>query len=401
MHKRWWLPGGLVWLALASCEPRGSGAPTPAASSRAVSSRAGTAGARLDEAPPAPSAARDPDNFARAFTAFSEPTEEFFSDNLISNETSYLQVASPLARRSGGAYIGVGPEQNFSYIALSRPELAIIVDIRRDNALLHLLYKAIFERAKDRAEFLCLLLGRDGASAEHVGADAPLPQLLDYVGRRPRDGGVFRRLHAELMESVRRRAGLQLTEADFRSIERMHSIFSERGLGLRFELHQANGRHYPSLEQLLKQRSPDGELGGFLAREADFQFVRQLERQDRVLFVVGDFGKQGALGRIAAELERRKLVLRTFYVSNVEQYLFGSPAWQRWLDNLRAFPLDADSALVRAYLDQGKRHPLQLADQRSASFLVQLKPWLECEAKTASPNYFAAVSRDGCGLTKP
>src|SRR5262245_60729277 len=92
---------------------------------------------------PAPSA------FGEAVRALSEPNGPFFSDNTISNETSYLQVATALAKHAkhDGAYIGVGPEQNFTYIALTRPKLAFIVDIRRQNMVLHLLYKAIFEEA--------------------------------------------------------------------------------------------------------------------------------------------------------------------------------------------------------------------------------------------------------------
>ena len=37
-------------------------------------------------------------------------------------------------RSAGGVYIGVGPEQNFTYIA-ARPEMAFIVDIRRENPI--------------------------------------------------------------------------------------------------------------------------------------------------------------------------------------------------------------------------------------------------------------------------
>ena len=60
----------------------------------------------------------------------------------------------------GGAYIGVGPDQNFSYIAHIRPAIAFIVDIRRDNLLLHLLFKALFAEARTRVEYLALLTGR-------------------------------------------------------------------------------------------------------------------------------------------------------------------------------------------------------------------------------------------------
>ena len=60
----------------------------------------------------------------------------------------------------GGVYIGVGPEQNFSYLSLTRPKLAIIVDIRRDNLLQHLYYRYLFEEARDRSHFIALLVGR-------------------------------------------------------------------------------------------------------------------------------------------------------------------------------------------------------------------------------------------------
>ena len=79
--------------------------------------------------------------------AASEPGGYFDTDNLISNESSYLQVVPELRRAgiSGGAYLGVGPDQNFTYIAEIRPAIAFIVDIRRDNLLLHLLFKALFQ----------------------------------------------------------------------------------------------------------------------------------------------------------------------------------------------------------------------------------------------------------------
>src|SRR4029078_4879042 len=84
--------------------------------------------------------------FATQIAALSEPAGYFDTDNLISNERSYLQVLPELRRRNvkGGAYLGVGPDQNFPYIAEVRPSIAFIVDVRRDNLLLHLLFKALF-----------------------------------------------------------------------------------------------------------------------------------------------------------------------------------------------------------------------------------------------------------------
>src|SRR5437762_12116713 len=89
-------------------------------------------------APAAASRAQSPSPFAAQIAALSEPAGYFDTDNLISNERSYLQVLQDLRRRNvrGGAYIGVGPDQNFTYIAEIRPTIAFIVDVRRDNLLL-------------------------------------------------------------------------------------------------------------------------------------------------------------------------------------------------------------------------------------------------------------------------
>ena len=100
--------------------------------------------------------------FAGAVARLSEPGGYFDSDNLISNETSYLHVMTRLDALEvrGGAYIGVGPDQNYSYLAAIRPTVAYMLDIRRDNALQHLLYKALFARSNTRIEYLCHWLGR-------------------------------------------------------------------------------------------------------------------------------------------------------------------------------------------------------------------------------------------------
>src|SRR5437667_5845619 len=67
--------------------------------------------------------------FARLIRECSEEGGFFRSDNFISNETSYLHIVDKLRQlgAAGGAYLGVGPEQNFTYIAKLRPRIAFIV----------------------------------------------------------------------------------------------------------------------------------------------------------------------------------------------------------------------------------------------------------------------------------
>src|SRR5262249_2727592 len=88
--------------------------------------------------------------FWRIVTEFSEPGGRF-QLQYMSNEYSLQYVIPSLKEgiRPGGVYVGVGTEQNFTYIAALQPKLAFIIDIRRDNMLEHLMYKALFELSSD------------------------------------------------------------------------------------------------------------------------------------------------------------------------------------------------------------------------------------------------------------
>src|SRR6476620_4132017 len=56
----------------------------------------------------------------------SEPPGEFHSDNLVGNEIDFQKVLPGLSDRhpAGGVYLGVGPEQNFTYVAAVKPRIA-------------------------------------------------------------------------------------------------------------------------------------------------------------------------------------------------------------------------------------------------------------------------------------
>ena len=99
----------------------------------------------------------------------SEEGGGFLSENFVSNELGYPYVMPELIQRTppGGAYLGVGPEQNFTYVAATRPRIAFIIDIRRQNMIEHLLYKAVFELSANRRNLChgCLPENRPSAQA--------------------------------------------------------------------------------------------------------------------------------------------------------------------------------------------------------------------------------------------
>src|SRR5215475_10038890 len=102
------------------------------------------------------------DAYWKMIESWSEPTGVFPSENFTSNENGFQMILPSLleATKTNSVYLGVGPEQNFTYIAALHPKIAFIVDIRRQNMLEHLLYKAAFEMADNRADFLSILFAR-------------------------------------------------------------------------------------------------------------------------------------------------------------------------------------------------------------------------------------------------
>jgi hypothetical protein len=286
--------------------------------------------------------------FAALVERISEDGGYFDTDNLISNETGYLNVMDALGRRGlqGGAYVGVGPDQNYSYIAQLRPDVAFLTDVRRDNVLQHLLLKALIERAPTRVEFLCALHGVtppadpstwEGASVEAVVAwvdSAWAEERADPV-RRGDPTAHFDALHDRVRSAIDA-YGLPLSESDFATIRRFHRSFADQGLSLRFNSFGRPPRpYYPTYRQLTLETDVDGDRVSYLASPERYAVVRDMHRANRIIPVVGDLAGRSALRALGDVMREMGVELRAFYVSNVEFYL-----WQlRTFDgNFRGHP---------------------------------------------------------------
>jgi hypothetical protein len=288
--------------------------------------------------------------FAAQIEALSEPGGYFDTDNLISNERSYLQVVSELERAGvkGGAYVGVGPDQNFSYIAHIRPSMAFIVDIRRDNLLLHLLFKAVFQQARTRLGYLALLFGRPVPRDQDGWRGESIDRLIAYIDGTSPDPRAVAALRART-DAVITRFGVRMSKADFATIDRFHRSFINAGLGLRFE---SAGRppqnHYPTYRELLLADDSLGRKGHYLATEDGFHFVKSLQGRNMVIPVVGNLAGPKALVSIGEVLKRRGEPLSAFYTSNVEFYLARSGTLDRFVGNLAQIPHARHAVVIRS-----------------------------------------------------
>ena len=295
-----------------------------------------------------------PETFASRIASLSEPGGYFDTDNLISNERSYLHVMPDLAaaRLRGGAYIGVGPDQNFSYIAQIRPSVAFIIDIRRDNLLLHLLFKALFTLARTRVDYLALLVARP-APGLVAGWDAkPLEAIVAYVdAARPLAPADVTAMRARVTATIKT-FGVPLSAADLDTIDRFHRQFIAGGLSLQFHTAgRAPQRLYPTYRDLLLETDRAGQRRSYLASEDDYQFLKSLEARDLVIPVVGDLSGPSALVAIGRWLGAHHETLSAFYTSNVEFYLFRDGTFARFAANLAKIPHAIGALLIRSFFD--------------------------------------------------
>lgn len=323
--------------------------------------------------------------FSRIITTFSEVPGHFPGDNFVTNETSYLHVVPTVVElgKRGGVYIGVGTEQNFSYIAASRPDIAFIVDIRRENLLQHLLYKALFTLSRDRSSFLAMLFSRQNRKGETVVVGRPertasITGVLEYIETSTiADPLVFEGNWQRLSREVRRYG---VEERD--DLDRMYYIyrsFYEKQLSIRYaETRLGNGLSYPTFKDLMSGTTVEGEFASFLSTEDTFRFVRSLHLRNLIIPVVGNFAGEKTLRAIGAYAESHDTRISVFYVSNVEYFLIDHfyYVFKWYVANVDALPIDENSLMIRSYLGV-ESHPKRVGRHLSTSTVHHISTFLE------------------------
>jgi hypothetical protein len=300
----------------------------------------------------------DDRTFWTLITEFSEPNGYFRSDNLVSNETVFQHVIPALQESllPASAYLGVGPDQNFTYIAALKPRIAFIVDIRRQNMLLHLMYKALIEMSPTREEFLSRLFSRP-LPARTSPRDSPDALLAAFSQLEP-DSVAFARTQAEIHDHLLYTHGFALTSTDLRGIDYVYGAFYSAGPDLRYSFGRGSGwQPFPTYRDLMVADDGRGVQRSYIASEEIYQALRDMQERNLIVPLVGDFAGPKALRSVARYLDLHHATVSAFYTSNVEQYLFrpGDPAWQRFYDNVGALPIAGRSTFIRAFFaNQGR-----------------------------------------------
>jgi hypothetical protein len=344
--------------------------------------------------------------FSRMVGLFSEEEGSFFSDNFVSNETGYLHVLGKLKQLgvAGGAYIGVGPEQNFTYIAKIRPQIAFIVDIRREAIIQHLMYKAIFQMAANRMQFLSLLFSKPLDGKDAPSPDASIDRMVDYFSTAPTRDKAYAENLAAIRKTIEKDFEIPLSANDIQLLQRVYGSFKEGNLTISFRFAGARGPFgyggFPMLKDLLLATDLDGNLGNFLASTEDYDFVRDLQRKNRIIPVVGDFAGKKALAVVGDYLKENGYTVSAYYTSNVEEFLFGDEVFNAFVENVKRLPVDEHSVFIRA-MRTSASHPAHVPGHRMTTVLQKIQVFLNDYEMGLLPDYRSLVGTDFIAGNQP
>ncbi len=278
---------------------------------------------------------------------YSEPDGSFIADFYTSNEPAY-QVVIPQLTKSippGGVYVGVGPEQNFTYIAALRPKVAFIVDIRRDILLEHLMYKAVFELSADRADFVGRLFSRKRPA--DLTADSSVQTIFQAYASIKGEPELAEQNLKGILGRLKTERRFALSDSDDARLRAIYFEFFRWGPQISSE--------GPNYSTLMMRTDTDGRNWSFLASRDNYDRIRAMHEKNLIVPLVGDFAGPKTLRMVGQYLRDHGASINVFYVSNVEDYL--SRLWAGWTGNVATLPIDPSSQFIRWSLYSGPASP--------------------------------------------
>ena len=295
--------------------------------------------------------------------------------------------------------MGVGPEQNFTYVSAFHPKIAFVVDIRRQNMIEHLLYKAVFEMSSNRAEFLSRLFSRKATSA--LNADSTVDELFNAYASVPLDPEYHQKNLQSVKDLLWRQHKFGLTTEDETSLEHVYDAITKAGTTLGYSVSDPNfaepGYHdtcfrscdwnircrgaerlgpgncnsplslsdqsrrlpgrfhdevnvsaFPTYTDLMTATDGSGVNRSYLASEGNYKIVREMQQKNLIVPLVGDFAGPKAIQAVGQYLNEHNATVSVFYLSNVEQYLTPTPTLRRFYENVATLPLNPSSSFIRS-----------------------------------------------------
>ena len=315
-------------------------------------------------APPVPTQLTD-EQFWQLSSSSSETDGVFRSDNLLSNELGFQIVIPELLKTAqpGRVYMGVGPEQNFTYIAALKPSMAFIVDIRHGNLDVHLMYKALFEMSANRAEFVSRLFSiRQPAGLTAKSTAAQL--FTAYLGAQS-DAELYNANLKTVIDHLKTKHKFPLSDGDLAGIKWAMDNYYRFGPSIGYNSSDpysaptivgatgnggpgggGRGGNFVSYASLMMATDLAGQERSYLANEENFMVLKNLHTRNLLVPVVGDFGGPKAIRAVGKYLKDSGAMVSAFYLSNVEQYLRNDGKVPAFMANVASLPIDDSSRFI-------------------------------------------------------
>jgi hypothetical protein len=236
--------------------------------------------------------------------------------------------------------------------------MAIIVDVRRGNLHMHLMYKALFEMSSDRADFVSRLFSRK--RPDGLTAASGVREIFQAFSSVPPDEALFEQNFTAILDRLQTTHGFPLEPEDKPGIRYIYEYFGRYGPDLTYWMSGAGGgpgrggfRNSPTYADLMVASDASGLMRGFLASEENFATLKALETKNLLVPVVGNFAGPKAIRGVGAWLKAHNGLVSAFYLSNVEQYLTMDGIWMDFCANASRLPIDESSQFIRSYRGGG------------------------------------------------
>lgn len=235
----------------------------------------------------------------------------------------------------GGAYVGVGSDQNYTMAAMAGSQVLLLVDYDPLIPWVHEIYRVLVS-ASETPEALIARFAEEN--------EAETRQLLEESLAE----------HPQAAQIVRHFASRR--EPWFHYLRRVRGLVR------------------------------DGQPFSWLGRPELYEHVRALHRSGRIVSRNGDLTASGTVQAVGDAARRMGLTVRIVYFSNAEQFF---PYSGSFIGNMKALPTDERSIVVRTIRQRG----IEIAEDGRWHYMVHAFPdFLERLDSGAYPRSFALTA---------
>jgi hypothetical protein len=249
--------------------------------------------------------------------------------HVTSNEWQNGVFVSEVRRRPGGAFLGLGGEQNYTLIAAGRSQVAFIVDSNPVVIEIHRAYHALHKLAPTRTAFVAYLSGREPPPHQ---AGATMAEIVARVEKQP---------PLDAARLLREARGL-VSANEMQALGKMiHGQF-----GTLYMAGKPSGSFAEHFARMAREPRSPTRFACWLDHDQSYAAVRARIESNAIHLVTGSIAGEQTLRSIAAAARKMGVVFHHVYLSNAPDYVFGSGAGRQLAANLRLLPTNAATRVL-------------------------------------------------------